>query len=1303
MLPRSSIEIQNQVLNAAVSLPETPLSLHYSSDRVWGRKAAYAMTVPLTGAKVSDRVSYVALDIAIAGRKFQKSFAPQPHLNYTFAWDGKDAAGQRQYKPQPVTVKTHSIYSDWQPPRVKESTTTLGTWSALALGLGGWSFNVHHTYEPTSKVLYLGSGQRRQNIELIALPRTDEWGIPSESGGSLYIFNARGKHLRTANTLTGAVQHRFAYDEAGLLVAIADGDGNTTRILRNDRRIPTAIVAPYGQRFPLGLNCDDYLKHIANPAGETACFSYTPYGLLTGFTDPKGNPYKFEYDEMGRLQSKDEPDGNYALLARTRTEKGARVALVTPSGRESSYLTEWLPDGSERQVNKGCAGAGAIEASTDKDGNEAIAYPDGSTLTETKELDPRFGKLLPVTRSSTFTTPSGKTATVSTTRHIQLADPKDPTRVKKLVEKVDFNGRVSTTTYDGNKRQMTYQSPGGRRSILTLDEKGRVIKSQIPSLQPIALEYGDRGQLLSVRQGDRAILTYRYDDRGRLCEMENAAGQPVRYRYDEAGRVVESVLPSGRRNRFGYDANGNLTEIVVPSGAVHRLHYDTMNLNSGATHPENTDVRGENNLEQKPSVKILPSGRVIRNSYDSDGDLERVSYLEADVRISYVSQTEGFKLTRIPSDRDLPQEVTFGFDATLASELGLVETAISQQNRQRSSQKLWLDALRPNNGLQEAFPQQTGGFLAQFGAFSYERGLITQIHYRGLANGSYRYRYDENFFLVGIQLDDRPEVVLERDEDGLLVRLGPFKMQRKGVHKALAGISDRALKIRIQYDDLGRTIGRTHTIKGQVVYQLRLQYDRLYTILQKQETILGTTKTYDYTYDCDSQLVRVKQNGAVVESYVYDANGNRISGQVGSAEPQTAKYDAQDRIVALGETTYQFDDDGFMARRDATSFEYSSRGELMKVVMPDRRSISYEYDGMGRRVARTDAEGTYQYLYGNPDKPFQVTAIREPSSILSIYYYDELGLLFAIQRGESWCYVVSDQLGTPKVISDENGETVKTLEYDGFGNLAKDSDPAIILPIGFAGGLSDWETKLVRFGFRDYDPACGHWTAKDPIGFAAGDSNLYQYVSTNPVNLVDCTGEFTILPPMILSPDGNSLCLPHQKNGLPQCQFLPTKRSSSYDRDKAVEYAKKYATGHNRKYSKFDEDCTNFVSQALIEGNLITLEEANRNSDFLRDVYYWGETLGPDFTVANDLPRYLKKTGKAKIIDFQDLENFKKHMKKGDIIAYDTDKNATTYEHLAIFIGEYNEEGVPLVAQHTPDIIKPIDQELPKFLILIKD
>ena len=44
-------------------------------------------------------------------------------------------------------------------------------------------------------------------------------------------------------------------------------------------------------------------------------------------------------------------------------------------------------------------------------------------------------------------------------------------------------------------------------------------------------------------------------------------------------------------------------------------------------------------------------------------------------------------------------------------------------------------------------------------------------------------------------------------------------------------------------------------------------------------------------------------------------------------------------------------------------------------------------------------------------------------------------------------------------------------------------------------------------GARDYDPAVGRWTSKDPIRFAGG-TNLYVYCEGDPVNCIDTNGHW---------------------------------------------------------------------------------------------------------------------------------------------------------------------------------------------------
>jgi RHS repeat-associated protein len=91
------------------------------------------------------------------------------------------------------------------------------------------------------------------------------------------------------------------------------------------------------------------------------------------------------------------------------------------------------------------------------------------------------------------------------------------------------------------------------------------------------------------------------------------------------------------------------------------------------------------------------------------------------------------------------------------------------------------------------------------------------------------------------------------------------------------------------------------------------------------------------------------------------------------------------------------------------------------------------------------------------------------------------------------------------VVTDASGAVVETRDYDAYGQLLSDSAPGFGLEIGFAGGLTDSVTGLVRFGRRDYDPAAGRFVTRDPL-FQEGGLNLYEYASGGPVDRRDPTG-----------------------------------------------------------------------------------------------------------------------------------------------------------------------------------------------------
>ncbi len=127
--------------------------------------------------------------------------------------------------------------------------------------------------------------------------------------------------------------------------------------------------------------------------------------------------------------------------------------------------------------------------------------------------------------------------------------------------------------------------------------------------------------------------------------------------------------------------------------------------------------------------------------------------------------------------------------------------------------------------------------------------------------------------------------------------------------------------------------------------------------------------------------------------------------------------------------------------------------------------------------------------------------------LMRFEYADDRVPVAVTTEGVSY-YLTYDQVGSLRLVADSGGNVVKRIDYDSFSNIIVDTNLAFSIPFGFAGGLHDRDTGLVRFGFRDYDPDVGRWTAKDPIFFAGGDTDLYGYVLNDPVNFIDPKGLF---------------------------------------------------------------------------------------------------------------------------------------------------------------------------------------------------
>lgn len=223
--------------------------------------------------------------------------------------------------------------------------------------------------------------------------------------------------------------------------------------------------------------------------------------------------------------------------------------------------------------------------------------------------------------------------------------------------------------------------------------------------------------------------------------------------------------------------------------------------------------------------------------------------------------------------------------------------------------------------------------------------------------------------------------------------------------------------------------------------------------------------------------------------------------------------------------------------------EYDLYGNLLSVALPDGRTIEYDVDGAGRRVGRrvlssTGVELEYRgWIYRDLLRP--IAEVDALGNVVARYIYadgegakqngvSQLSTRLGANQDTSLPFagdnvpeiiellsggavtqrlrLIKDQVGTVELVTDvSTGEIVQRIEHDEFGRVLFDSDPGL-QPFGFAGGLYDAETGLVRFGARDYDPAIGRWTARDPVRLGSERQNLFSYSQSAPVGRTDVAG-----------------------------------------------------------------------------------------------------------------------------------------------------------------------------------------------------
>lgn len=458
------------------------------------------------------------------------------------------------------------------------------------------------------------------------------------------------------------------YTAKGKLESVVDRKGIRHILAYSDSTTPASIAPQAG-----------LLIRVTDSFNKALNFTYNSYARINTMTDPAGGQYLYQYDGNNNLISVTYPDtrikhyhyneppytGNTSLpnaLTGITDENSIRFATYYYDAQGRAYKEHHAGEVEEYQIGYSSDGS-----------NSTITDPLG--VARVISFTTILGAPRPIAQSQ----PAGAGCNAASTAAAYDANG-------NVVRRTDFNGNVTTYTYDLSRNLETQRVEGsgtaqarttstqwhpqyrlptliaepGKRTTLTYDSHGNLLSqteqatgdgngSQGFNAAPIgpartwSYTYNDVGQVLTATDPNGNMTSYSYDSQGNLVSVRNAAGHVTSLsNYDANGRARRIVDPNGVTTELTYSPRGWLTSRKV-GGELTTYGYDGVGQLTKVTHPD---------------------GSFLAYTYDAAHRLTEVADSAGD-SIHYTLDAMGNRITEQARDANgmLARQITRAYDA----------------------------------------------------------------------------------------------------------------------------------------------------------------------------------------------------------------------------------------------------------------------------------------------------------------------------------------------------------------------------------------------------------------------------------------------------------------------------------------------------------------------------------------------------------------------------------------------------------------------------------------------------------------
>lgn len=921
-------------------------------------------------------------------------------------------------------------------------------------------FNDHDTYPAVSP-----------NVQATLAANSDGTYTYTLPDQQTELFSSAGKLLsesdRYGNTLT------MGYDSSGNLTSVTDGAGRSITFVHNSNGTVSSASGPMG----------------------TVLYGYDSNDNLTSVTDLDGGQWLYQYDSSHRLTSETDPLGHTSTT--TYNTANQVVSQTDAMGRKWSWsYPQDVPQSDPTAANEVPAASETII--TDPAGNQT---------------DEWFEDGLPVSVTAGYGTPSAATKTMAYDQNLNL------------VKMTDADGNTWSYGYDSSNNLTFEDDPLGNVTTWTYDGSHDVTSETDPLGNTTNYSY-QNGELTSVSRsltstGQQQTTSYGYDSDGDLTSMTDPDGNTWQYGYDAYGDQISSTAPGGEETTWSYDQSGYLTSMVSPRG------------NALGANPSQYTTTYVNDAYGRPTQITSPLGDHTEITYDLDGN--ETSDTDADGNTTTYGYDADNELTKTTQPNGTTLQDGYDADGNLTS----------QTDGAGHTTNYGYDAFNELSSVTDPLSRET--------TYGYDPdGNLTSL--TDPQGRTTTYGYDADSELTSISYSDgtTPDVTYSYDADGNRTSMtdgtGITYYGYDSLGRLLGSTDGAGNTISYGYD-LANNLTTITYPDGSTVTRSFDADERLASVTDW----LGNTTTFGYDPDSNLTTITFPSGTGNVDTYTYD-HADQISGvqmtqgtttlaslgytreptgalasdtETGLPEPALTgtrsynydnadnltkiegtngySYDQADELTASPGYTYTYDQLGERTAAtptdgNPTSYGYDQAGELTTYTPSSGTPTTYSYDGDGLRTSKTTGNSTSQFTW---DQTGTLPLVLTDGTNSYIYGPDNVPIEQINQVGTP-SYLHHDQLGSIRLITDQNGNASGSFTYTPYGVPAA-STGTTTTPFGYAGQYTDQETGLQYDRARYYDPQTGQFTTRDPLAAVTGQP--YAYAGASPTNGTDPSGQ----------------------------------------------------------------------------------------------------------------------------------------------------------------------------------------------------